>query len=264
MVTSPPRASWFQLRVWNCAAPERSGNPTTTNPHGAYFVHVTGSTLFDDYFANADGRIGDDDYHFSQIPVRFLVVLLLRSQCIKGRESATLASWSSISSVSWSFSLLGDSITMSAESKESEHMAAPAAGPTQNSLPVVEKTERTPETSSSSSTRVSPQDMDVERGMESPRTQELGLDEPLPPLHTPHRRRRLLLWSGVIILTLDLCYLPITYYYALKFGTSLSLQDSMSSTALVSLLFLIDKFQYSLSLPPFMAWLALHITSSDH
>jgi len=49
--------------------------------------------------------------------------------------------------------------------------------------------------------------------------------EPLPPLHTPHSKRKLILVVGLIAVTLDLCCLPITYYYALKFGTSLKLQD---------------------------------------
>ncbi len=49
--------------------------------------------------------------------------------------------------------------------------------------------------------------------------------EPLPVLHTPHRKRKLKLLIGVIFVTLDLACLPIVYYYALYFGTSLSLQD---------------------------------------
>lgn len=49
--------------------------------------------------------------------------------------------------------------------------------------------------------------------------------EPLQDLHTPHKRRRLILVIGVIGATMDLCCLPITYFYAFKFGTSLSLQD---------------------------------------
>ncbi|KAF8864933.1 hypothetical protein BDZ45DRAFT_736569 [Acephala macrosclerotiorum] len=49
--------------------------------------------------------------------------------------------------------------------------------------------------------------------------------EPLPELHTPHRRRKLILIIGVILAILDLCCLPITYYYALNFDTNLSLQD---------------------------------------
>jgi len=48
--------------------------------------------------------------------------------------------------------------------------------------------------------------------------------EQLPELHTPHSRR-LILVIGVILAVLDLCCLPITYYYALNFDTNLSLQD---------------------------------------
>jgi len=33
--------------------------------------------------------------------------------------------------------------------------------------------------------------------------------------------------AGVVLVALDLCCLPITYYYALNFDTNLSLQDSM-------------------------------------
>jgi hypothetical protein len=57
-------------------------------------------------------------------------------------------------------------------------------------------------------------------------SQIFGLREPLPPLHTPHRRRKTILWVGLIIVTLDLACLPITYYYALSFGTDIALQDS--------------------------------------
>ncbi|THV55004.1 hypothetical protein BGAL_0016g00470 [Botrytis galanthina] len=56
-------------------------------------------------------------------------------------------------------------------------------------------------------------------------SQTFGLREPLPPLHTPHRRRKTILWVGLIIVTLDLACLPITYYYALRFGTNIELQD---------------------------------------
>ncbi|PQE26348.1 metal ion binding protein [Rutstroemia sp. NJR-2017a BBW] len=56
-------------------------------------------------------------------------------------------------------------------------------------------------------------------------SQSFGESEPLPPLHTPHRRRQTIMWVGLILITLDLCCLPITYYYALNFGTSLPLQE---------------------------------------
>lgn len=60
-------------------------------------------------------------------------------------------------------------------------------------------------------------------------SQTFGMREPLPPLHTPHRRRKTILWIGLILVTLDLACLPITYYYALNFGTKMELQDSRNS-----------------------------------
>jgi hypothetical protein len=54
----------------------------------------------------------------------------------------------------------------------------------------------------------------------------VAIDEPLPPLHTPHPKRKIKVAIGVTLATLDLACLPIVYYYAFKFGTSLSLQDS--------------------------------------
>lgn len=48
-----------------------------------------------------------------------------------------------------------------------------------------------------------------------------------PPLHTPHKRRITLMVVGIIVATLDLSFLPITYFYALKYGTALKLQISM-------------------------------------
>ena len=53
----------------------------------------------------------------------------------------------------------------------------------------------------------------------------IGMAEPLPPLHTPHRKRKLKLIVGITLVTLDLSSLPIVYYYALHFGTTLSLQE---------------------------------------
>ncbi|KAH6674454.1 hypothetical protein B0J14DRAFT_653750 [Halenospora varia] len=66
---------------------------------------------------------------------------------------------------------------------------------------------------------------DVQPSEASQPSQAMTLVEPLPELHTPHRRRRIILWVGVALATLDLCVLPITYYYAFKFGTNLSVQD---------------------------------------
>jgi len=57
------------------------------------------------------------------------------------------------------------------------------------------------------------------------RSRRMRLAARLAPLHTPHRRRKFILFAGVTLVTLDLCALPITYYYALKFGTNLKLQD---------------------------------------
>ncbi|RDL37870.1 Uncharacterized protein BP5553_05303 [Venustampulla echinocandica] len=56
--------------------------------------------------------------------------------------------------------------------------------------------------------------------------QKTSHTEPLPKLHAvpPSRRRQVILWTGVTLVTLDLCCLPITYFYALKFDTDLSLQ----------------------------------------
>jgi len=50
-------------------------------------------------------------------------------------------------------------------------------------------------------------------------------DSGLPRLQRPHKRRKLLLLIGVTLITLDLCVLPIVYFYALRFGTNLNLQD---------------------------------------
>ena len=58
-------------------------------------------------------------------------------------------------------------------------------------------------------------------------SESMEIIEALPALHTPHQMRTVILIVGVFLATLDLCCLPITYYYALKFGTSLKLQDSM-------------------------------------
>lgn len=56
-------------------------------------------------------------------------------------------------------------------------------------------------------------------------TESIGMVEILPSLHTPHRKRKTILIAGVLLATLDLCCLPITYYYALHFDTGLGLQD---------------------------------------
>jgi hypothetical protein len=51
--------------------------------------------------------------------------------------------------------------------------------------------------------------------------------EPLPELQTPHKKRKTILWLGVVLAVLDLCCLPVTYYYALNFDTNLKLQDGI-------------------------------------
>jgi hypothetical protein len=55
----------------------------------------------------------------------------------------------------------------------------------------------------------------------------LGMSEPLPDLHLSHRKRNIKLLIGLVLAILDLCCLPITYFYALNFDTNLNLQDSM-------------------------------------
>jgi hypothetical protein len=55
-----------------------------------------------------------------------------------------------------------------------------------------------------------------------------GILEP-PGLHTPHKRRRMVLIVGLVVAAMDLCCLPITYFYALNFGTNLNRQDSRIS-----------------------------------
>lgn len=57
-------------------------------------------------------------------------------------------------------------------------------------------------------------------------TESMGVLGPLPALHTPHKKRKTILVVGIVLATLDLCCLPITYYYALNFDTDLKLQDS--------------------------------------
>lgn len=73
----------------------------------------------------------------------------------------------------------------------------------------------------------SPQSTD--QNLEPRRTTSFA--EPLPKLHAAPapRTRQIILWSGITFVTLDLCCLPITYFYALKFDTGLSLQTSMCS-----------------------------------
>lgn len=51
-------------------------------------------------------------------------------------------------------------------------------------------------------------------------------DHALPPLQT-HVRRKWLFGVGITVAFFDLCVMPNVYFYALKFGTKLTLQYSM-------------------------------------
>lgn len=64
---------------------------------------------------------------------------------------------------------------------------------------------------------------------ESTSTTTTTVMDDLPHLHTPHANRLFILIFGLLMATLDLCILPIVYYYALNYGTRLSLQDSRPS-----------------------------------
>ncbi|RDW91253.1 hypothetical protein BP5796_02418 [Coleophoma crateriformis] len=75
------------------------------------------------------------------------------------------------------------------------------------------------------------------------------VNEPLPPLHTPHRKRITKLTIGLLLCTLDLCVLPMVYYYAFKYGTNLSLQKIFAIiTAVYGLLSFTHFFFRSLKL----------------
>jgi hypothetical protein len=51
------------------------------------------------------------------------------------------------------------------------------------------------------------------------------LDHLPPPIPGPTRTRKILLYIGLGIAVLDLCIMPIVYYYSLTFGTSLKEQS---------------------------------------
>lgn len=84
---------------------------------------------------------------------------------------------------------------------------------------------------------MSPENVDVfhadgdraSNGGSSRPSHTINFAEPLPELHTPHKRRQRIILIGVTLVIVDLCALPIAYYYAFKFGTKLSMQDSMLS-----------------------------------
>lgn len=51
------------------------------------------------------------------------------------------------------------------------------------------------------------------------------LDDVPPPIPGPTKTRKILLHIGLAIAVLDLCVMPIVYYYSLTFGTSLKEQS---------------------------------------
>jgi hypothetical protein len=54
-------------------------------------------------------------------------------------------------------------------------------------------------------------------------------DNALPSLPPPTRNRKILLVIGLVLASLDLCILPITYFYSLTFGAKLSRQTGMDT-----------------------------------
>lgn len=50
------------------------------------------------------------------------------------------------------------------------------------------------------------------------------LDNGPPPLYVPTRTRKLLFNIGLGVAVLDLCVMPIVYFYSLKYGAKLKLQ----------------------------------------
>lgn len=71
-----------------------------------------------------------------------------------------------------------------------------------------EKAEGTP-VNSNNNEEVPPPPLRSEAATPSQSTSVVA--EPLQDLHTPHRRRRLILVVGILLATMDLCCLPITY-----------------------------------------------------
>ena len=66
-------------------------------------------------------------------------------------------------------------------------------------------------------------------------SQIIGI-EPLPELKTPHHKRALFRTLGLSFVAIDLAIMPITYYFAFKYGTDLSLQTGKHWTISKSLL----------------------------
>lgn len=50
----------------------------------------------------------------------------------------------------------------------------------------------------------------------------------VPSLPAPTRLRKILLVLGLVLATLDLCILPITYFYSLTYATSLTRQHGQT------------------------------------
>lgn len=122
---------------------------------------------------------------------------------------------------------------MSLESEKPDHEEEAKEGSNESSLqtsPISaeseessQKEERTEAIESSNSTRVefksAPQneqirtpkdDSDPVQGIQPSRTSMTMAAPGLAGLHTPHKKRRLILVIGVVLATLDLCCLPIT------------------------------------------------------
>jgi len=54
---------------------------------------------------------------------------------------------------------------------------------------------------------------------------ELEINDVPPPLPMPSHRRKVLLTIGLVVAVLDLCIMPITYFYSLTYGTNLSTRN---------------------------------------
>lgn len=67
---------------------------------------------------------------------------------------------------------------------------------------------------------------------ESSQASQVTAAEPLPELKTPHHKRNLFRALGLSFVAIDLAILPITYYFALKYGTDLSLQTGRQLNSL--------------------------------
>jgi hypothetical protein len=96
------------------------------------------------------------------------------------------------------------------------------AGGTEPTLPTLSKSKgRTP----------SPHHEESTENDEHPPLARASSALTLESLHRPHKWRKTILIVGLVGAVLDLCCLPITYYYALKFDTGLSLQEGIRPRA---------------------------------